>query len=113
MTRRAALHIAALLAWTFFAGAAPAAPTGQEIVLGDVSFEFNADGSVRMIHASDGAIIEFESFDIFAGEVLEFVQPSDQARVLNRIFGDATHIEGSLVANGISSRTGCRFINLC
>jgi hypothetical protein len=68
-----------------------AAPTGEQVMMGDVTF--NQDGSVTVIHASDGAIIHYDSFDIFAGEILEFVQPSDQARVLNRVFGDATHID--------------------
>jgi filamentous hemagglutinin family protein len=93
-------HIAAatLLALAL-ALAGNAAPIGEEVMAGDV--EFNRDGSVTLIRASDGAIINYDSFDIFAGEVVRFLQPSDQARVLNRVFGDATRIEGSLFANGI------------
>ena len=76
-----------------------AAPSGEEVIAGDV--EFNRDGSVTLIRASDGAIINYDSFDIFAGEVVRFLQPGADARVLNRVFGDATRIEGSLFANGI------------
>jgi filamentous hemagglutinin family protein len=76
-----------------------AAPTGEQVVMGDVTF--NQDGSVTVIQASDGAIIHYDSFDIFAGEVVQFIQPGEHARVLNRVFGDATRIDGTLLANGI------------
>ncbi|MGH0030545.1 MAG: filamentous hemagglutinin N-terminal domain-containing protein [Myxococcota bacterium] len=83
------------------AAVSSAAPQGHEVVFGDVRFHQNADGSVTVIHASDGSIIEYASFDIFAGELVKFVQPGADARVLNRVFGDATHIQGTLEANGI------------
>ena len=62
---------------------------------------FEQSGDVTTIHASDGAIINYSQFDVWANEELHFVQPSSDSRVLNRVFGDATHIDGGLYANGI------------
>ncbi len=78
---------------------ASASPQGEEIVNGQVTI--HRDGSVTLITASDGSIINFDSFDIFAGEVVRFLQPHDAARVMNRVLGgDPTKIDGSLLANG-------------
>src|SRR5688572_9912772 len=72
---------------------------GEHVVKGQASFE--RSGDVTTIHASDGAIINYTQFSVWANEELHFVQPSSDARVLNRVFGDATHIDGGLYANGI------------
>jgi filamentous hemagglutinin family protein len=76
-----------------------AEPTGEQVVLGDVTF--HRDGSVTVIHASDGSVIHYDSFDIFAHETVQFIQPGEQARVLNRVTNDAIDIDGTLLANGI------------
>ncbi len=76
-----------------------AAPQGGKVVAGDVTI--HTDGSVTVINASDGAIINFSSFDIFAHEMVRFIQPSEMARVLNRVLStDPSFIDGSLFANG-------------
>jgi len=72
---------------------------GEQVISGDVTFQ--QQGDVTTIHASDGAIIHYDQLDVWAHEELHFVQPDSQARVLNRVFGDATHIDGGLFANGI------------
>src|SRR6056300_381793 len=76
-----------------------ALPTGTESVRGDGSFTQN--GSQMNITAPDGSIFNHQSFNIAAGETVQFIQPSAQARVLNRILSsDVSTINGSLLANG-------------
>jgi len=67
----------------------------------------HVDGSGEwLIHAPDGSIIRYDSFDIAIGEAVRFNQTiggvaSPDARVLNRILGGApTRIDGSLTGNG-------------
>ncbi|MBM4334449.1 MAG: filamentous hemagglutinin N-terminal domain-containing protein [Deltaproteobacteria bacterium] len=83
-----------------------AGPRGESVRRGDVSID-HVEGSTNwVIHASDGSIIQYDSFDIALGEAVQFIQTrngvvNDDARVLNRILGDApTRIEGSLTGNG-------------
>lgn len=69
------------------------------VVRGDVSFE--RQDARTIIRASNGAIINYNRFDIGSQEVVQFVQPSVDSRVLNRISGATpTRIDGSLLANG-------------
>ena len=82
-------------------GAAPAfaGPNGESIIAGDVTFIH--DGNQTIIQASDGSIIEYISFDVMPWQTIQFVQPHDLARVLNRITGgEPTNIDGSILANG-------------
>jgi filamentous hemagglutinin family protein len=73
--------------------------SGEHVVRGEASIDRNGDTTT--IHASDGAIINYDQFSVWANEQLHFIQPSSDARVLNRVSGDATHIDGGLFANGI------------
>src|SRR6185503_8566874 len=82
-----------------FAPTARAELAGEHVVKGEASFD--RSGDITTIHASDGAIINYTQFSVWANEELHFVQPSSDARVLNRVLGDATHIDGGLYANGI------------
>ncbi|MFO0857099.1 MAG: filamentous hemagglutinin N-terminal domain-containing protein [Phycisphaerales bacterium] len=69
------------------------------VVRGDVSFE--RQDARTIIRAGNGAIINYNRFDIGSQEVVQFVQPSIDSRVLNRISGATpTRIDGSLLANG-------------
>ena len=63
--------------------AALAAPEGANVVNGDVTIETNGDTTT--ITASDLSIIEYSSFDIGTNETVQFIQPHELARVLNRI----------------------------
>ena len=60
-----------------------AAPAGEQVVQGDVTFA--RDGSITTIHAGDNSIINYSGFDILGGETVQFIQPGELARVLNRI----------------------------
>jgi filamentous hemagglutinin family protein len=76
-----------------------AGPEGAKVVNGEVSFQ--QSGYNTTITASDKAIINYSSFDIAKPEIVEFIQPSSQASVLNRINSAMpTNIEGTLLANG-------------
>jgi len=89
----------ALLA-ALFGSWAMAEPRGEQVVRGSVQFQ--RAGDVTTIHASNGAIINYHSFDIARQETVRFVQPSAASRVLNRIrSSEPTHIDGALRSNGI------------
>jgi len=89
---------AAIIIWLCLAEL-QALPTGTESVQGNGSFE--QIGSQMNITAPDGSIFNHQSFNIAAGETVQFIQPSAQARVLNRILSsDVSTINGSLLANG-------------
>ncbi|MDF9832737.1 filamentous hemagglutinin family protein [Ereboglobus sp. PH5-5] len=75
------------------------APVGT-VVSGEASFDYN--GNKTTITAGNNAIIEYPKFNIDRNETVQFVQPTDTSRVLNRITGgDPSSILGSLQANGI------------
>ncbi len=79
-----------------------ALPSGTKIVSGDASFSL-ADETAKelQITAGDGAILEHVTFDVAADETVRFIQPSTEARVLNRISAAAPSlIDGKLIANG-------------
>lgn len=81
------------------AGGVLAGPEGAKVRHGEASLTRRGDTTV--IRASDRAIIDYRSFDIARHETVRFVQPSADARVLNRIQGsDPTRIDGTLTANG-------------
>ena len=76
-----------------------AGPEGAQVVNGQVSLQ--QSGYNTTITASDKAIINYSSFDIAKPEIVQFIQPSSQASVLNRINSAMpTNIEGTLRANG-------------
>jgi filamentous hemagglutinin family protein len=80
-------------------GVAHAGPEGASVVHGSANFD--RSGSTTTITTSDRAIIDYRSFNIGAGETVQFVQPNAQSAVLNRINnGSPTSIQGSLLANG-------------
>ncbi|HLP85923.1 MAG TPA: filamentous hemagglutinin N-terminal domain-containing protein, partial [Phycisphaerales bacterium] len=94
-----ALSVVGLLAFSAGVALAQSGPQGAEVVRGNVQIERN--GANTVIRAGDRAIINYRSFDVASGELVRFVQPSANARVLNRITGGApTRIDGSIQANG-------------
>jgi filamentous hemagglutinin family protein len=81
------------------APAAQAAPTLPQVVNGQASF--NQQGNVFSITNTPGTIINWQSFNIGAGEITRFIQQSSDSAVLNRIVGqDPTKILGALQSNG-------------
>ncbi|MGH9885923.1 MAG: filamentous hemagglutinin N-terminal domain-containing protein, partial [bacterium] len=83
-----------------------AGPQGEQVRRGDVTIDHVAGSTNWVIHASDGSIIQYASFDIAVNEAVRFSQTiggveNADARVLNRILSALpTRIEGSLTGNG-------------
>ena len=80
-------------------GPALANPTAPKVVNGKAVF--STKGSTLTITNSNGAIINWGSFSIGAGEVTRFIQSSSSSQVLNRVTGqDPSVILGQLQSNG-------------
>ncbi len=74
-------------------------PEGTEAVRGGGSF--STAGKEMTITAPNGSVFRHDRFDLSADESVRFVQPSEQARVLNRIAGASpSQINGRIEANG-------------
>ncbi|PIU39795.1 MAG: hypothetical protein COT00_05085, partial [Candidatus Omnitrophica bacterium CG07_land_8_20_14_0_80_50_8] len=77
-----------------------ALPQGQEVVSGTASFD-QTDASTLNITASDKSIIQYNSFSIGANEKVNFIMPSLDSFLLNRVVGGgSSQILGQLYANG-------------
>jgi filamentous hemagglutinin family protein len=61
---------------------------------------FNQAGKVLTVTNSPGAIINWQKFNIQAGETTHFAQTSASSSVLNRVLNDPTVIYGTLSSNG-------------
>lgn len=83
------------------AGAVQAAPQGGVVQAGSASIVKTSAVRTDIIQASDRAVINWQSFSIGAGELVNFQQPSASSAVLNRVIGiDPSVILGRLTANG-------------
>ena len=88
-----------LLSWLFGPSSVHANPTGGTVAQGSASF--NSSGSQLTITTSANAYINWQSFNIGAGETTTFVQPSDTSVVWNQINSSSpSQILGNLNANG-------------
>jgi len=75
-------------------------PIGGTVSAGTASIS-RGETTVVVNQASQNAAIEWQSFDIAAGNSVSFVQPNANAIALNRVLGaDPSVILGSLSANG-------------
>jgi len=75
-------------------------PTGMHVRRGSVTAQQN--GSQLTVTASDNAFINWQGFNISAGETMTFVQPSSTSIVWNRINDqNPSQIYGNLNANGV------------
>lgn len=72
----------------------------EGVVRGEVAIE--QAGAVTTIQAGRDSIINYHSFSIGAGETVQFIQPDEMARVLNRVTAadQPSIILGQLLANG-------------
>jgi len=90
----------ALLAMFSFTLNVLANPAGMSVQRGHATL--SASGSQLTITAGNGAVLNWQSFNIAAGETTTFVQPSTGGIVWNRIGGQsASQIYGTLNANGV------------
>jgi filamentous hemagglutinin family protein len=99
LIRRVLTVSSALFSWQLCQHSACANPTGGTVGQGTASF--NTSGSQETIITSANAYINWQSFNIAAGETTTFVQPSSSSVVWNSIGGgSASQILGNLNANG-------------
>lgn len=75
-------------------------PARGQVVAGQGSIQ--TQGSVMTVNqASQRMALDWQSFNIGAGQTVNFVQPNAQATVLNRVLGsDVSTIQGQIHANG-------------
>src|SRR4051794_25166880 len=74
-------------------------PTGHSVAQGSATF--TTSGSQLTVQTSDHAFINWQSFNIGAGETTTFVQPSASSVVWNQINdSNPSQILGNLNANG-------------
>ena len=98
-----AVAAAGLLASPLWLQAAPPAtsalPTGLQVTAGQASVL--TQGNQMTVRNSNGAILNWGSFNIGAAAGVTFEQASAASKVLNRVTGnDPTQIFGSLASNG-------------
>ncbi|WP_198116869.1 two-partner secretion domain-containing protein [Massilia rhizosphaerae] len=99
MTSSIKRRLGALLLAAACCGTGTAAPTLPQVVAGQATF--NQQGNVFSITNTPGAIINWQSFNIQAGEITRFIQQNAGSAVLNRVLGqDPTKILGALQSNG-------------
>jgi filamentous hemagglutinin family protein len=84
------------------AGFAVAGPDGGNVVGGAAIIQGQGTGSVTINQSTQNAIINWNTFNIGAGETTRFNQPNSSATALNRVIGGLgpSQIFGTLSANG-------------
>lgn len=96
------LAAAAVLNNLWFGAADSLAANGiqvENVAAGQASIA--RDGSITTIRAADKTIINYRQFDVMKNETVRFVQPSETARLLNRIHSvTPSRIDGAIHANG-------------
>ncbi|HEX3139619.1 MAG TPA: filamentous hemagglutinin N-terminal domain-containing protein, partial [Rhizobacter sp.] len=82
-------------------GLALANPSGAQVAAGSVKMVSSLPTTLDIQQSSNLAIINWQSFNIAAGETVNFIQPSLNSVALNRVLGnDPSAIFGRLNANG-------------
>lgn len=83
-----------------FGSNAMALPTGGAVVDGSATIISNTS-SMTINQSSQSAVVNWQGFNIAAGEAVNFAQPDSSSVALNRVLGsDPSNIFGSLTANG-------------
>jgi filamentous hemagglutinin family protein len=75
-------------------------PTGGSVAAGNATIATQGN-TLTVTQSSNAAALNWQSFDVAAGNTVTFVQPNSNAVALNRVTGpDASQILGNLNANG-------------
>src|SRR5512147_2045054 len=92
-------HLLAAAVAACFAGGANALPVGPAVVNGSATF--SQAGNALTVTNTNGAIIQWQTFGIAAGETTRFVQPSASSAVLNQVLtSNPSALYGTLSSNG-------------
>src|SRR5690242_14994232 len=99
LNRRLALLLSALM---LSPSSALANPQGGQVVGGQASIQGQGTNSVTVTQGTANAIINWNTFNIGAGERTQFIQPSASSIALNRVVGGLgpSYLRGLLTANG-------------
>ena len=83
-------------------GGAFANPQGGQVAGGQATIQGQGTKTVTVTQSSQNAIINWNTFNISAGELTQFIQPNANAIVLNRVTGNLgpSQIYGTITANG-------------
>jgi len=77
-----------------------AGPSGGDVVHGDATIA-TLESSTTITQTTSKAIVHWQDFSIGEKEIVNFIQPSSNAAILNRVVGgDISKIYGTLTANG-------------
>ena len=96
--RPLAVAVAAALAGALVGTGAYANPTGARVVSGSASIV--SAGPVLNVTNSPGAVINWQSFGVSAGETTRFIQPYPGSAVINRILPGGLFSPANVLSNG-------------
>ena len=101
LTRRAAVTALAGTALLAISSVGMANPKGGVVSAGTVTIQNASPTQLDVVQTTNRAVIDWQSFDIAAGERTNFQQPSAASMTLNRVHApDPSTIAGQLNANG-------------
>ena len=77
-------------------------PLGSQVVGGRATVQGQGTPSVTVTQSTNSAIVNWNTFNIGAGETTRFVQPNSGSVILNRVTGGLgpSELYGTLTANG-------------
>ncbi|WP_027213163.1 beta strand repeat-containing protein, partial [Burkholderia sp. WSM2232] len=90
----------ALVAFHPSVSRAQSLPTNGQVMAGQASISQNTN-TMTINQGTQRTVIDWNSFNVGAGNTVQFNQPNAQAQALNRVTGGIpSNIQGSLLANG-------------
>ena len=103
MRRRQTLLLATTALMPLSTFVATANPLGGQVVGGNATINGQGTSNVTVTQTSPNAIINWNTFNVGAGETIQFIQPGANSVILDRVTGGAgpSQIFGSIGANGI------------
>ncbi len=110
--RLKALGFLLALLWQVVIAPASFALTGFEVISGDVSLQQSGD-VFNITSNSTQAIVQWQSFNVNAGQTVNFLLPTTTSSILNRVLGGgASNIFGNINSNGTVLLSNTAGINI-